>query len=262
MISRADRKVNELEAEIEALMAKEKGEEAPTGVREPPVKEEVGTPETLSKEEETWKKRFGDLRRHSQSTENSLKDEIKSLKSKLENVETTSSVLTKEQIKEWAKTNPQASEIIRALAAEHTQGVRQESEEVKRELAKDKAEAKVRRVHPDFESIVSDNDFHDWAETQPSALQNLIYDSTDADGVIWALNLYKKDKNISTTPEKDAAKGIGKSGKTSPSPERGKGRFTESVVAKMSPADFEKNWDAINEAMKNPNFYDMSGGAR
>lgn len=266
---RADKRTAELEAELEALEALEAGMNE--GRPEPKIEREEITSEVtdnvveLSPDEATWKKRFGDLRRHSQKIEKDLKDKLTEMEARLTEAPTASS-LTTEQIKKWAETNPQANAIIRAIAAEQSGDkgkALNEIEEVKTQLAKDKAEAKVRKAHPDFDEIIADTIFHDWAETQPEFVQDKIYDNLSAEDTIWAISLYKKEKNIRPLTDSDTAKAVKGSSKASPASDKGKGRFTESKVSKMSPAEFEKNYDAIMEEMRtNPSFYDMSGGAR
>jgi hypothetical protein len=258
---RADKRTEELEAEIEAMT---KG--TPTTVVTPTddpldIVPQDPIEENLSSEESSWKKRFGDLRRHNQK----ILDENKELKTKLQ---TTPSVLpdTKEKMKEWAGKNPQIAAIIRAIALEETgnTGVLDEVSKLKEELERDKAEAKVRRVHKDFDAITADSKFHDWAETQPEFVQNRIYDSLNADETIWAISLYKEKAGIkSVEMERGAAESVGRTSRTPPTPERGKGRFTESMVSRMTPAEYEKNEAAIQDEIARKVFvYDLTAGAR
>lgn len=267
-IRRADKRTEELELEIAEM---EKGNLSPT-----PPKEEVKETESaanppadvieLSPEEATWKKRHGDLRRHSQK----LQDEIVELKQKL--ATSTQTVLpdTKEKMKEWANKNPQIAAIIRAIASEEADSVSgnittqlEHVNKLKEEIERDKVEAKVKSFHKDFDNIVADKAFHDWAESQPSWVQDKIYDNLNAEDTIWAISLYKKEVGITNTKmEKDAAKLVEKPSRTSPSAERGKGRFTESMVERMTADEFDKNWEQIEKDMKHPEFYDRTAGAR
>lgn len=217
----------------------------------------------LSKEEETFKKRYSDLRRHSQK----LSDDLKAMSERVKELEKqkTSGLPTAEEAEAWAKANPKAAAIIRALATEQVSHIAPKNEaleEIQAELERTKAEVKIKKVHPDFEEITAENEFHDWAESQPEGIQNLIYDGT-AEEVIWAISQYKKEMKLKTSnPQKEAAKAVGKASPSSPET-KGKGRFTESMVNKMSLQEYEKNEAAIAEAMSNGTFvYDLSGAAR
>ena len=264
---RADKKVDELEAEIENMMKSDTSNQ-PSPDDEDRVEEPLEPKkEVVSSEEETFKQRYGNLRRHSQKREAEFQRRIEELEEKLRD-SSNSIPANKERIEEWAKTNPQAAAIIRAIAEEQAgkrsndlRAKMNEIEEMNVKNTQALTEAKVRKAHPDFDEIVADNAFHDWAETQPTIIQNLIYDNNSAKDVIWAINLYKTEKGIET-PEKSAARDVPTKGKTSPPKDKSRGRFTESKVAKMSAEDFEKNYEQISQDMRSPEFYDITGGAR
>lgn len=263
---RADKRTDELEKELEELEARQPSL-SPTP---PEASHEDPQPSAetveLSPEEATWKKRFGDLRRHSQK----LQDRITELETKAR--EATNVVLpdTKEKMKEWANKNPQVAAIIRAIALEEAGNanteIKTQFEEVsklKAEIEREKVEAKVRFAHKDFDNIVADAKFHDWAEKQPEWVQDKIYDNLNAEDTIWAISLYKKETGVkSGEVERETAKSVGRPSRTSPSTDEGKRRFTESMVEKMTPEEFEKNWEAIQKDMRTPEFYDKTAGAR
>jgi len=223
--------------------------------QEPEPKEEV------SQEEETFKKRYGDLRRHSQKQIQDLKNEIDKLKEGLQN-QNNAGLPSNEDLKTWIKENPKAAAIIRGIKAEDDVPVKELSS-VKKEVEKIKQEAKIRKVHPDFDDIVGEDDFHNWANEQPSNVQNLIFHTMDADSIIWAINLYKTTKTSSkTNPSKEVAKAVTKT-KSSEAPAGTKQGFSESQIRAMSDEDFEKNEPAIQASMRDGSFvYDLSGAAR
>lgn len=261
------RSIMSLEQEIEELERQatssseqaeepDEGAEVTQGAVDPP-KGEVKEP--LSKEEETFKKRYSDLRRHSQKLADDLaktKVELEELKAQKEKPALPSA----EEAREWAEKNPKAAAIIRALASAQTTSTSDELTAIKQKLTKAEEEARIRKVHSDFEDITASDDFHDWAESQPESVQKLIY-STHAEDVIWALGQFKKETR-SEDPKKAAAKAVVKT--SSPEPKvQAKGRFSESAVQKMSLQEYEKNEAAIQEEMKNGTFiYDLSGAAR
>lgn len=246
--------VSALEAEIEAL---ENIQTSPKEVEEP-QKDVVEEP--LSKEEETFKKRYADLRRHQQAEKLELEARIRELEesSKGSNNIEISSV---EEAKEWALNNPKAAAIIRALSQESAPKS-SELNDVKKEVDKFKQEALIRKSHPDLDDVTSDPAFHDWAEAQPERVQEFIYGS-DATNVIWALNLYKKETESRPDYNKEAARNVSKKKSTEPDHKAGMNKFSESQVNNMSLEEYEANEDAIRDAMKNGKFvYDLSGAAR
>ena len=65
--------------------------------------------------------------------------------------------------------------------------------------SRDKAEAELLRLHPDFEDIRETDDFHNWVDEQPQSIQDALYEnSSDARTAARAIDLYKADKSITT----------------------------------------------------------------
>jgi hypothetical protein len=99
---------------------------------------------------------------------------------------------------------------------------------------------------------------------QPGYIQDALYkNNTDAYAAARALDLYKSDTGRrKTSNKKSAATSVGRTSSSTPGVE-GKAKFSESQVAKMSDRDYEKNEEAIMEAMRSGAFvYDISGAAR
>lgn len=246
-------------AELEKAFA-EKTEEQVVEEEVEEGQEVVQEATATTPEEETWKKRHGDLRRLSQKQAEDLKKANARLAA-LEKEGKAVGLPSAEEAEEWAKANPKAASIIRALANEQTTSSSEDLIAIKKELEKSKQEVKIKKVHSDFEEVTSSDEFHDWAESQTQSVQNLIYEG-DSDDIIWAISLYKKEAVV-TNPNKDAAKSV--SGKRSDAPldNSGKKKFSESQVQKMLLSEYEKNEDAIKESMRLGTFvYDLSGAAR
>ena len=225
--------------------------------------EDQSEDEELSAEEKQYKKRYGDLRKHSQKKEKELQDRITALENKISENPSNNFPVTKEDVKKWATDNPKAAALIRAIALEENEDKFKELDRLSSEISKEKGEARVLKVHPDFYDIVEDDEFHDWAGAQPSFIQDRIYDNPDPEETIWALDLYKKENGkIKDNEVRDAAKGVKTKSRTDVTKDQNKGRFTESMVAQMSDADFEKHWEEIQRDRKLPGFYDLSAGAR
>ena len=263
------KRIEDEEAELEALMKdNEEGQ----------ATEEVDDgPEPEGAEEKTFKKRYGDLRRHSQKKENELQEQINELRSQLE-------ASTKKEIKypksedelaSWMEQYPDVAQIVETIAMKKAKEQASEYEtkfkaidEMKMEAQREKAEAELMRLHPDFEQIRDTDDFHNWVEDQPKWVQNALYDNdSDAVSAARAIDLYKADMGISkkrSSSNKDAAKAVGtRSGRSTPEGDETKSYIKESDVAKMSAVQYEKAADEIAEAIRTGKFiYDLSGSAR
>ena len=133
---------------------------------------------------------------------------------------------------------------------------------------KEKAEAELMHLHPDFGEIRDSDEFHEWADDQPKWVQDALYENDDdAKSAARAIDLYKADKGMSTkksAPDKSAAKSVdsGRS-RSKPQSDESATYIKESQVQKMSPQEYEKRSDEIMEAIRSGKFvYDVSGNAR
>ena len=288
------------EAELEALKKRMRGEvdetEEETDDSEPdsqratdtqvqnesvPEQETKAEPESeaqeddsgLSAEEKTFKQRYGDLRRHMQEKEKETAAKLEKLQQQLEASTKNELVLPKseEEIDAWAKQYPDVAGIIEAIAdkkaterASELDGRLKEIEEMRTTARKEKAEAELYSLHPDFAEIRADDAFHDWAKEQPKVVQDALYDNVDdVKSVARVLDLYKTDKGIKTkrvaTEDKSAASSV-KARKAAPiDPDDSSRYLRESQVAKMSIKEYEKRAEEIMEAQRSGKFiYDMS----
>ena len=72
-------------------------------------------------------------------------------------------------------------------------------EKMRVEAVKEKAEAELIKLHPDFSDIREDDKFHDWADQQPKWVQDALYENVDdAKSVARVIDLYKIDAGITT----------------------------------------------------------------
>ena len=232
-----------------------------------------------SPEEKTFKKRYGDLRRHTQQKEKDFQSQIDELKKQLSDATKKEMKLPKsdEDIEQWAKDYPDVAAIVETIAmkkASEQAKILEERiksiDELGATAAKEKAEAELLNIHPDFVDIRESDDFHNWAEVQPKWVQNALYENdTDALSAARAIDLYKNDKNIGKQEKpkstgKEAAKAVKtKSGTSEPQTSDSKSYIKESDVQKMSPEQYEKMADEIMESIRSGKFiYDLSGSAR
>jgi len=262
-----DDKIKKDEEELDKLIAENKGE----------VKEEVQEEqEPTSAEEKTFKKRYGDLRRHTQQKEADLQEQINQLKEQLDSATKKQIKLPKsdEDIEAWAKEYPDVAGIVETIAIKKSKEQSKELEdriqkinEMQESATKEKAEVELLKLHPDFVDIREDDDFHNWAEEQPQWVQKALYENDDdAMSAARAIDLYKADRNIGKkkTNSKDAALATNpKSTRTKPQTNEESTYLKESQVQKMSSQEYEKRADEVMEAIRTGKFiYDLSGSAR
>lgn len=246
-------------------------------LKNPQEKTEDGD-KTLPAEEETFKKRYGDLRRHTQKIQEDFKKEADDLRAQLEQATRKEIKLPKSEddLKAWATQYPDVYKIVETIAIKKAQeqstGVEERLkrvDEMERNVAREKAETELLKLHPDFDTIRDEDSFHEWAEQQPKWIQDALYNNdNDARSAARAIDLYKADMGIAKKEKKDtgkdAAKSVGtRSGRTAPNGDGTEGVIYESQVAKMSMREYEARAEEVQTAMRTGKFvYDVSGNAR
>ena len=269
-----EERIKKDEEELELLKKQAQGEP------EEPVTEEKAEDEEKPKnaEERTFKKRYGDLRRHSQEKEKQFQKQLDDLKAQLEKATKKEIKLpkTEAEIEEWAKEYPDVAGIVETIAIkkakEQSDALElriKEIDELNARTTKERAEVELLRIHPDFAEIRESDDFHEWADEQPKWVQDALYEnSEDARSAARAIDLYKSDRNIGKKEKvdssKEAAKAVStKTQKTVPDTENKNSVIRESDVQRMSADEYDANSDTIMEAIRSGNFiYDISGSAR
>ena len=228
----------------------------------------------LGAEEKNFKKRYGDLRRHSQKKEEEFNAKIAALEAQLNKAAKQELVLPKtdEELEAWTKEYPDVAAIIETIAdkksknaAEAIEARMAELEELRIDAQKEKAEAELVKIHPDFIEIREDDTFHNWAKDQPKWVQDALYENVDdAKSVARVIDLYKIDKGITNKKkakpaEKSAASSVKTTSAATPEPDEAAGYIRESEVAAMSIKEYEKRQEEILDAQRNKRFiYDVS----
>jgi hypothetical protein len=274
--NRSNRKRMEAdEKELEDLMKLESGEEPAEEeeTTEVVTETEEKTPEEddskLSKEESTFKKRYGDLRRYQQEENAKHKAEIESLKDG--GAKGIAPPKSDEDIEAWASKYPDIAGIVETIAQRKAQEMFKQTDSRFKELddlnyetKRSKAEIEIRKVHTDFDTLKEADAFHNWVDEQSDWVKNALYDNEeDAKAVISVINLYKMDNNLTPAAKKqnarDAASDVKSKGGTTKLDADGTGKqFSESQVARESDAWYAKNEEAIMAAISSGNFkYDM-----
>jgi len=267
-----EERVKRDEEELARLVEEQKSA-GETSEEETPSEEEP-----TSAEEKTFKKRYGDLRRHTQEKEKQFQKQLDDMKEQLAKATKKEMKLPKsdEDIEAWATEYPDVAKIVETIAMKKAREQSAELEtriqkidEMSVEAKKEKAEAELMKLHPDFNDIRDSDEFHDWADEQPKWVQDALYENdNDARSAARAIDLYKADKGIGkevkTKNDKSAAMEVStKSTKTKVDATESGKKILESAVQKMSAQQYEKQADIIMEAIRSGNFvYDISGSAR
>ena len=248
--------------------------ESDTEQKEEPKAEAQEDDSELSAEEKNFKKRYGDLRRHQQKKEEEFTAKIEALEAQLTKAANKELVLPKtdEELEAWSKEYPDVASIIETIAdkksksaAKELEARMAELEELRVNATRDKAEAELIKMHPDFIEIREDDSFHTWAEDQPKWVQDALYENIDdAKSVARVIDLYKVDKGITNKKkakpaEKAAAASVKTKSAAAPEPDESAKMIRESEVAAMSIKEYEKRQEEILDAQRSGNFiYDVS----
>ena len=267
------KEIAELEAQARGETPVDAEEEVEEATQEAEANTEVKE-ETLSAEEKSFKKRYGDLRRHMQQKE-------KEWDEKLENLQKASAKAgiippkSDEDIEEWAKEYPDVAGIVETIAAKKAQEMFEKADtrlkqldEAQAEADRVKSENEIRKSHADFDDLREADEFHDWADAQPKWVKDALYENADDPAsVVRVIDLYKSDKGLTKEAKKAnkkaAASPVTRRSKTNVDVADANETIRESEVAKMSDKEFEERSDEINKAMRTGKFvYDVSGNAR
>lgn len=235
--------------------------------------------EPADAEERSFKKRYGDLRRHSQQQQTAMQKQLDELQGQLH--QSTEQQIkfpkTEEELTAWANSYPDVARIVETIAMKKAKEQNSALEERFKALderekttARDKAENELMKAHPDFTAIRDSDEFHDWVDEQPKWVQDALYNNdTDSRSASRAIDLYKADKNIGKPAKResnynDAAKSVNvRSAKAAPSGNDAEGVYYESQVNKMTIQQYEQHQAAIDKSIKAHKFvYDISGSAR
>ena len=206
-------------------------------------------------EDRVFKKRYDDLKKHYDSTINKHKEELTSLRTQLEaNNKQFVPPKSKQELEAWRKEYPDVYDMVETIAINkattQTADLEKKYKDLKlqqEQIAKEKAEVELLKVHPDFHEIRKNDDFHAWADQQDPTIQSWLYENTsNAKLAARAIDLYKADRNISKAVKQDkdlkkeAAKAISKTKKATDTDTPKKKVWTTTEISKLKPHQFEK----------------------
>jgi len=218
----------------------------------------------LPKEELTYKKRYGDLRRYHSQKEQELRDEIEALKKKAEATPAWAPSKSDEELEAFRAQNPEAVDLIQSLShqtnketMDELKALREEQAKNASKLAREQAKSYVIAAHSDYEEIINDDAFHAWAESKPKYLVDKIYDPDNIDGEFTAdiISRYKleagsKKTSVSEDFKKAASQIVGGGSKVDVSTGKNEKIWTSSEIQNMSLTEYEKHEDEISRAQR------------
>jgi hypothetical protein len=231
-----------------------------------PTETEEDTPEEQADKpykKVDYKKRYDDLKKHYDGRVNSFKSREEELLAEIRaNRPTYKAPKSAEEIEAFKKEYPDVYGVVETVAhlrsSKETEDLKQEIKQLKelnQTVNKEKAEAKLARMHPDFEQIRESDEFHSWAESQPEAIKGWVYgNATNAELASRAIDLFKQDTGKSKSKPELSGDLVAASEmvKVKNSKEIGYGSkkiWTRSQIAAMSQSEFDKNEKAITDAM-------------
>ena len=252
-LSKFQREQREKEAEA---ATEQKDTDASEETAEPTDQKATPIAERPAKaEDRVFKKRYDDLKKHYDSTIDKHKNELSSLRTQLES-STTQFVppKSKDELEAWRKEYPDVYDMVETIAINKATTQTADLENKYKDLqlqqeqiAKEKAEVELLKLHPDFNDIRSKDDFHEWAEQQDPTIQGWLYENTSNSKLAArAIDLYKADRGISKAKKQDsdlkkeAAKAISKTKKSTDTDIPKKKIWTTSEIGNLKPHQFEK----------------------
>lgn len=233
-------------------------EETATSTKETP--ESTTTEEPKTSAEETWEKRYADLRRLDQDRLNKIRDLEKELK-ETKAAPTLNNLKTDEEIAEFAEANPELYSLFESIALKKAGDVKKtvdELEERQKTLATEKTLEEILSRHPDAKAIKVDPRFKDWYDKQTLRIQDMLAKG-DIDDICLGLDKYKADLGIAKVKSKAEAKKEeqaqaaaavtnGSSGKGSPKEELK--QWKESEIHAMPDKQYSKLKPEIDKARR------------
>ena len=217
-------------------------------------------------EERVFKKRYGDLKRHYDSTLGKHKDEVRTLRTQLE--QSSKQFIppkSKDELESWRKEYPDVYEMVETIAMNKADSRTKEMETKyqnlqvqQEEIAKEKAEVELLKLHPDFNDLRSKDDFHEWAAKQDPVIQDWLYENTsNASLAARALDLYKMDRGLGKyskkeeqSAKKEAAKDVSKTKKAEAPDAPTKKVWSNAEISKMNVREYAKYEEEIDKAVR------------
>jgi|TARA_R110000765_G_scaffold175893_1_gene280830 hypothetical protein len=185
---------------------------------------------TLGEQEKSWAKRYGDLRRHeAKALADKDASHIRDMEALRQEVQTTSlgtSEFTDDEMAAFADQNPDAMKTMRSVNRRENAKRDAEVQELKDKLSKaeetagkEHAKGILFEKHPNWEQVTSSDEFHNWADSQPKAVQDWVFENPD-DGELLskAIDFYLAETGTKKTKKRSVSQNAATLVKTGGSP--------------------------------------------
>ncbi len=214
------------------------------------------------KKRTNYKKRYDDLKRHYDDRVSEFKQREQEL---LAVAKTTASEYqtpkTPEELEKFKQEYPDLYDTVETVAhlrsAEQVNQLQDQLQSMQQrevDILRREAEAALMARHPDFEDIRGADEFHEWAKSQPEAIQEWIYNnSSNVELASKAIDLFKMEHGlqaqIKSQPKIQGSAADIVSTKTTTIDTKQPKIWTEREIAAMSLDQFDKYEDEIQQAI-------------
>ena len=241
-----------------------------------PTQEEVATQEeqpanpnsfveSQTKESTDFKKRYDDLKRHYDSKLQEWKDEKQTMVNQLDAIQNSKSEVQNEDssLDQFKNQYPDVYDAIDKISASRSDlKVKKLEEDLlslkekEAQLEKDKAYQELLRLHPNFDTLKTSEEFIGWLDKQPTSISDGIYkNNVDAQWASRVVDLYNSDigfkpsKKATVNKSKDAAMSVSKSNTREVATAKQDGKIWKmSDIARLKSWEFEKFEKEIDQA--------------
>ena len=231
-------------------------------------KQEIEAAKDKPYKQPNYKKRYDDLKTHYDSRLDEFKArEQELLDEAVKNRPDYRAPKSAEELERFKNEYPDVMAVVETVAHLESESKTKVLEERlsalqtrENELVRKDAEKNLREKHPDFDDIRNSDDFQEWAELQPEAIKDWIFNnSNDATLASRALDLFKKDiglnvpqvrrtRSNSKQTQQSAADMIStKTTSVDPNQQR---VWSEREISALSMAEFDKYESEISNAMQ------------
>ena len=250
-------------ASADSLFFEEDDNSSATRKTSTPKKEKESSPTS------NYKKRYDDLKRHYDEKIAEFKQREQELLAEAKSAQPAyKPPKSPEELERFRTEYPDLYETVESVAHLRSQEqVNQLQEKLRaieeREamIARKEAENKLRERHPDFEDIRGDDNFHQWAKTQPEEIQRWIYNNPDNVALASrAIDFYKMEKGLKINDGSGKSKSRTQSSrqnaadfvstKTTAVDAKQPKIWTQREIASLSIYDFDKYEEEIDLAIR------------
>ncbi len=168
--------------------------------------------EPESPEEKTFKKRYGDLRTHMNTIQDTHRRQIAEMQTKIDALSKKKVELpkTEAELTAFAQEYPDIFKTLVSIARKESIDTKSELEArfesvkaAELTLSRERAALRLSQLHPDWEELRENPEFHAWADEQLPQIREWLYDNPDNPELCAkAIDLYKLEKGVQNNKNK------------------------------------------------------------